>query len=170
MAQAIALPQNGHELGREQFEGTGSGLRRAPGFCGGRHGRFFLERGNLTAGSAVRWSSEAYASPARIGEPNRGISGLVDSVQAPRYAVPVGLALYGARQRVHHRQRHRLQLALPLAAGGWWSFYGPVLMSVLLIKISGVSLLEKKLESSRPGYKEYAGRTNAFFPWFTRSA
>ena len=39
--------------------------------------------------------------PARAGEPNRGITGLVDSVQAPRYAVPVGLALYAARQRVH---------------------------------------------------------------------
>ena len=38
--------------------------------------------------------------PARVGEPTRGISGLVDSVQAPRYAVPVGLALYGARLRV----------------------------------------------------------------------
>ncbi len=55
-----------------------------------------------------------------------------------------------------------------LAAGGWWSFYGPLLMSVLLIKVSGVSLLEKKLESSRDGYREYAARTNAFFPWFTR--
>lgn len=53
---------------------------------------------------------------------------------------------------------------IALSAGGWWSIYGPVLMTVLLIKVSGVSLLEKKLESSRTGYKEYAARTNAFFP------
>ena len=38
--------------------------------------------------------------PVRQGIPERGIKGLVDSVQAPRYAVPVGLALYGAQQRV----------------------------------------------------------------------
>ena len=52
-----------------------------------------------------------------------------------------------------------------LAAGGWWSLFGPLLMSVLLLKVSGVALLEKKLESSREGYREYAQRTNAFFPW-----
>ncbi|MEO5839469.1 MAG: DUF1295 domain-containing protein, partial [Acidimicrobiales bacterium] len=57
-----------------------------------------------------------------------------------------------------------------LATGGWWSFYGPLLMSVLLLRVSGVTLLEKKLESTRPGYKEYARRTNAFFPWFPREA
>jgi cell division ATPase FtsA len=36
--------------------------------------------------------------PVRVGTPEAGISGLVDSVQAPRYAVPVGLVLYGARR------------------------------------------------------------------------
>ncbi len=35
--------------------------------------------------------------PVRVGTPERGIAGLVDSVQTPRYAVPVGLARYGAR-------------------------------------------------------------------------
>jgi len=59
----------------------------------------------LTGGGAhmpgvVELAREAFAMPARVGEPTRGISGLVDSVQAPRYAVPVGLALYGARQRI----------------------------------------------------------------------
>jgi cell division ATPase FtsA len=34
----------------------------------------------------------------RAGHPELGISGLVDSVQAPRYAVPVGLVLYAARK------------------------------------------------------------------------
>jgi cell division protein FtsA len=59
----------------------------------------------LTGGAAhlagvIELAREVFAMPARSGEPNRGISGLVDSVQAPRYAVPVGLALYAARQRI----------------------------------------------------------------------
>jgi len=43
---------------------------------------------------------EVLAMPVRIGIPNRGVTGLVDSVSAPRYAVPVGLALWAARQRL----------------------------------------------------------------------
>jgi cell division protein FtsA len=48
----------------------------------------------------VELAREVFAAPARAGVPGRGVTGLVDSVQAPRYAVPVGLALYGARQRM----------------------------------------------------------------------
>lgn len=54
------------------------------------------------------------------------------------------------------------------AGGGWWSVYGPLLMSVLLLRVSGVALLEKKLGSTRPGYQRYARRTNAFWPWFPK--
>jgi cell division protein FtsA len=39
-----------------------------------------------------------FALPVRIGAPELGLSGLVDSVQAPRYAVPVGLVLHAARK------------------------------------------------------------------------
>jgi cell division ATPase FtsA len=46
----------------------------------------------------VELAREAFAVPARTGTPEQGISGLVDSVQAPRYAVPVGLVLYAARR------------------------------------------------------------------------
>jgi steroid 5-alpha reductase family enzyme len=53
--------------------------------------------------------------------------------------------------------------------GGWWSIAGPLLMTVLLMRVSGVALLEKRLASSKPGYAEYAARTNAFFPWFPRN-
>jgi len=57
----------------------------------------------LTGGSAhlpgtVELAREAFAVPIRTGTPEHGISGLVDSVQAPRYAVPVGLVLYAARK------------------------------------------------------------------------
>lgn len=53
---------------------------------------------------------------------------------------------------------------IALSAGGWWSVIGPVLMSVLLLRVSGVALLEKDIGERRPGYREYVQRTNAFFP------
>jgi steroid 5-alpha reductase family enzyme len=51
-----------------------------------------------------------------------------------------------------------------VAAGGWWSFVGPLLMSFLLLRVSGVVLLEKDIGRRRPGYRDYVLRTNAFFP------
>ena len=57
-----------------------------------------------------------------------------------------------------------------LAAGGWWSVVGPVLMSVLLLKVSGVALLEKDIGERRPEYRDYVRRTNAFFPGLPRAA
>jgi steroid 5-alpha reductase family enzyme len=50
--------------------------------------------------------------------------------------------------------------------GGWWTVYSPILMTVLLLRVSGVTLLEKRLEQTKPAYREYARRTSAFFPWF----
>jgi steroid 5-alpha reductase family enzyme len=50
------------------------------------------------------------------------------------------------------------------SAGAWWSFPGPLVMSVLLMKVSGVAMLEKTIGKRRPGYEEYIRRTNAFFP------
>jgi steroid 5-alpha reductase family enzyme len=53
---------------------------------------------------------------------------------------------------------------IAVSAGGWWSILGPVLMSVLLMRVSGVTLLEKDIGERRPKYADYARRTNAFFP------
>ncbi len=53
------------------------------------------------------------------------------------------------------------------AAGGWWTVFSPIIMTLFLLRVSGVALLEKTLES-RPGYKEYIQRTSAFVPWFPR--
>lgn len=50
------------------------------------------------------------------------------------------------------------------AAGAWWSLPGPLLMTLLLLKVSGVALLEKDIGSRRPQYADYIARTNAFFP------
>jgi steroid 5-alpha reductase family enzyme len=51
-----------------------------------------------------------------------------------------------------------------LSAGGWWSIASPLLMTILLLKVSGVAMLEKDIGERRPGYGEYIVRTNAFFP------
>lgn len=54
---------------------------------------------------------------------------------------------------------------IALSAGAWWSVLAPVLMTLLLLKVSGVALLEKDIGERRPGYADYIKRTNAFFPW-----
>ena len=55
-------------------------------------------------------------------------------------------------------------------AGGWWTIFSPALMSLLLLRISGVALLERDIGDRRPGYAAYASRTNAFFPGPPREA
>ena len=54
-----------------------------------------------------------------------------------------------------------------LAGAGWsgaWTVVSPLLMTVLLLKVSGVSLLEKDITERRPAYRAYVARTNAFIP------
>jgi len=51
------------------------------------------------------------------------------------------------------------------APGGWWTVIGPLIMTGLLMKVSGVALLEKTLTKTKPEYASYIQRTNAFFPW-----
>lgn len=57
---------------------------------------------------------------------------------------------------------------IALSAGAWWSVLSPILMTLLLLKVSGVALLEKDIAERRPGYAEYIANTNAFFPWKQR--
>ncbi len=49
-------------------------------------------------------------------------------------------------------------------AGGWWTIFAPMLITLLLLKVSGVALLEKDIEERRPAYRQYRERTNAFIP------
>ncbi|HEU5260902.1 MAG TPA: cell division protein FtsA [Gemmatimonadales bacterium] len=87
-----------HQRVDEIFQLVAREFERA-GYGGGR-----LPAGVvLTGGTAhlpgmVELAREVFAAPVRAGTPEQGISGLVDSVQAPRYAVPVGLVLYAARR------------------------------------------------------------------------
>jgi steroid 5-alpha reductase family enzyme len=53
---------------------------------------------------------------------------------------------------------------MAVSAGAWWSIIGPALMSVLLMRVSGVALLEKDIGERRPQYAAYIRRTSAFFP------
>ncbi len=52
------------------------------------------------------------------------------------------------------------------AAGGYWTIFSPIIMTLLLRRVSGVTMLEKSLKESKPGYKEYVETTNPFIPWF----
>jgi steroid 5-alpha reductase family enzyme len=52
-----------------------------------------------------------------------------------------------------------------LGEGIWWTAIGPVVMSFLLLRVSGVALLERSLQRSKDGYADYIARTSAFFPW-----
>ena len=54
-----------------------------------------------------------------------------------------------------------LALAVP---GGVYTVVSPVAMTVLLRRVSGVSLLERSLAKRKPGYAEYMARTPAFIP------
>jgi len=47
---------------------------------------------------------------------------------------------------------------------GRWGLLGAAVMNVLLVRVSGVALLEKSLSKRKPGYEEYVRRTSSFFP------
>ena len=63
-------------------------------------------------------------------------------------------------------------LALMAVSGtGWsgsWSLVSPLLMTVLLLKVSGVGLIEKDIAERRPAHRDYIARTNAFVPGLPR--
>lgn len=58
-----------------------------------------------------------------------------------------------------------IALAVP---GGAWTLGSPLLMTFLLLRVSGVTLLERGLTATKPGYRDYVARTSAFLPWFPR--
>ncbi|MDP4273270.1 MAG: DUF1295 domain-containing protein [Bacteroidota bacterium] len=57
---------------------------------------------------------------------------------------------------------------LCLAAGSDFPVLGSVLMTFMIVKVSGVAMLEKNLKETKLGYADYMSRTNAFFPWFPK--
>jgi steroid 5-alpha reductase family enzyme len=51
---------------------------------------------------------------------------------------------------------------------GLWTVFSPLLMTLLLVWVSGMRLLEKTMSETRPGYAQYIQTTRAFLPWFPR--
>jgi steroid 5-alpha reductase family enzyme len=47
----------------------------------------------------------------------------------------------------------------------WWTIFSPLIMTAVLLKMTGIPLTEKGLVENRPGYSDYIKRTSAFFPW-----
>lgn len=57
---------------------------------------------------------------------------------------------------------------LSVAAGSYIPLLSSVLMTYILIKVSGISMLEKTLLQTKPGYSEYIKTTSAIIPWFPK--
>ncbi|CAI8383704.1 MAG: Uncharacterised protein [Flavobacterium sp. SCGC AAA160-P02] len=57
-----------------------------------------------------------------------------------------------------------------IASGGYWHIIGSLIMIFLIVKISGVAMLERSLIKTKLSYKEYIETTNAFFPWFPKKS
>lgn len=55
-----------------------------------------------------------------------------------------------------------------VSAGSYLPILGSLLMTALIIKVSGVALLEKTLKSDKPDYHIYVQNTSAFIPWFPK--
>jgi steroid 5-alpha reductase family enzyme len=53
---------------------------------------------------------------------------------------------------------------IAVAAGGAWTIFAPLIMTWLLLRVSGVTLLERDIVERRPGYADYVRRTSAFVP------
>jgi steroid 5-alpha reductase family enzyme len=58
--------------------------------------------------------------------------------------------------------------AVAAAAGGWWTLLSPAAMTFLLVRVSGVGMLERTIAQRRPDYAGYMRTTSAFVPWFPR--
>lgn len=54
--------------------------------------------------------------------------------------------------------------SLPL---GWLALISPIAITFLILKVSGIPMLEKKYEGDEQ-FRAYQKKTNAFFPWFTK--
>ncbi|MBK7711494.1 MAG: DUF1295 domain-containing protein [Bacteroidales bacterium] len=55
-----------------------------------------------------------------------------------------------------------------IASGSYWPVLSSLLMTALIIKVSGVALLEKTLKEEKPHYREYIEKTSSFIPWFPK--
>lgn len=52
--------------------------------------------------------------------------------------------------------------------GSWWTIVSPLLITITLLKITGIALTEKTILEKKADYRDYMDRTSAFFPWFPK--
>lgn len=58
-----------------------------------------------------------------------------------------------------------LWIAVLDAPWGWATAFAPALMTFLLVKVSGVAMLDAHMAAKRSEYADYIRRTSAFLPW-----
>lgn len=51
---------------------------------------------------------------------------------------------------------------------GWLAIFSPIVITTLLLRVSGVPLLEKKYKTN-PEYREYVRKTSSFIPWWPKA-
>lgn len=97
-----------HQRADEIFELVNREIHGA-GFTGKLSAGIVLTGGGSAIQGAAELASDVFGTGVRVGSPADAIGGLSDSVEAPRFATVVGLALYGA---------HRMALGMAGGAGG----------------------------------------------------
>lgn len=55
-----------------------------------------------------------------------------------------------------------------ISSGSYLPALGSLLMTALIIRVSGVALLEKTLKEHKPQYRDYIEKTSSFIPWFPK--
>ena len=53
-------------------------------------------------------------------------------------------------------------------AGGWFGMIGPVTITILILRVSGIPMLEKKM-AENPDFAEYKRKTSELIPWFPKT-
>jgi len=62
-----------------------------------------------------------------------------------------------------------LAIVASAQGAGLWAFLGALVMTVLLVRVSGAAMLDRLLAKRKPGYAEYMARTSGFIPLPKRS-
>jgi steroid 5-alpha reductase family enzyme len=53
-------------------------------------------------------------------------------------------------------------------SGAWWTVISPLIITLVLLKMTGVALTERSIVDTRPAYRDYQRRTSTFIPWFPK--
>ncbi len=57
-----------------------------------------------------------------------------------------------------------------LSTGAWWALISPLIMNFLLVRVSGVKMLDALLEKTNPEYSRYMNETPSFLPMGRKKA